>query len=79
MRRLMMVALLAAMAAAPSMAQDPSVNDLYAHCEKTLDEGTAAVLFQKQRADSLAECLAQARAAYGLAAKDAALAGCRTT
>lgn len=63
--------------ASPSMAHAPTADELYDHCEATLDEGTAAILFEKQRADSLEQCVSQARAAYGLAAKDAALAACK--
>lgn len=76
MRNAFVTALAVVFLAVPATAQEPNLDQLYAHCEKTLDEGTAAADYERQRADSLEKCLLQARNAYGLAAKDAVLTTC---
>lgn len=67
-----------ALVASPSTAQTPTLAALYDHCERTLQEGDAAILYEKERADSFASCVAQMRAAYGDAGRQAALDHCPT-
>lgn len=57
---------------------EPTLDQLYAHCERTLSEGDAALLSQQEDISALKACVARARAAYGETAVRVALASCPT-